>query len=48
MHDKLECGCKENAQASIGMLVSVQTMQARRWNNQEYGYVKLREQWRNS
>ena len=27
MHDKLECRCKDNLQASVGMLVPVQTIQ---------------------
>ena len=48
MNDKLGCGCKENAQARIGVLVQVQTMQARRWNNREHGYVKLPGRWRDS
>ena len=48
MHDKLECGRKEHAQARIGMLVLEQATQARRWNKQEHGYVKLPEQWRSN
>ena len=46
--DKLECGCKVNAQACIDTLVLVRTAQARNWNKQEHGYTKLPEQWRNS
>ena len=47
MHEKLDLRMhQKKAQASIGRLVSVQAMQARRWNNQEHGYVKLPEQWR--
>ena len=38
MNDKLGCGYKDNAQAT----------QARRWNNQEHGYIKLPEERRSS
>ena len=39
--DKLECGCKVNAQARINTLVLVRTTQERMENKQEHGYVKL-------
>ena len=44
MHDNFECGCKANVKASIDMLVLVQATRARRWNNQEHGYINLPKQ----
>ena len=47
--DKLERGCKVNAQARIGTLVLTRrTTQSGKWYMQEHGYIKLPEQWRNS
>ena len=37
MCDKLECGCKENAQARIDKLVLVRTTQARNGTNRNMG-----------
>ena len=42
--DKLECGCKVNAQARIDTLVLMRTTRSRKENKQEHGYAKLPEQ----
>ena len=46
--DKLQCGCKEDAQTRIDMLLLVRTTQAIKCNKQEHGYIMLPEKWKNS
>ena len=47
-HDRFECECKENARATIDMLMLMQTAQARKWNKLEHGYTKLPKQWKSN